>query len=229
MTLRRFLLTLCLPTAAACAGKPDATGEARTPAAPVTATAAPATADSSLIRADKARIQGSDSAKVWFIMASDFQCPFCRAFHDETWPRIEKDYVATGKIRVAFVNHPMPGHQFAMPAAEAAMCAAKQDRFWPMHDKLFQTQETWVKSANPQAIFDSLATSVGVRMDDWRSCVTTHATRGMIDADFDRTAQGGVTGTPGFFIGGQLAVVGAEPYGTFRRALDAAIAQAGGR
>jgi protein-disulfide isomerase len=228
MTPSRFALVLCLPIAVACAAKPDASPDAATLAAASTPAPAADATDTSLVRADKARIQGNENAKVWLLMSSDFQCPYCRAFHDETWPRIEADYVKTGKIRVAFVNHPMRGHQLAIPAAEAAMCAAKQDRFWPMHDKLFQTQDTWVNSGNPQQAFDSLATTLGLRMDDWRACVSSHATRAMIDNDFARSAQGGVTGTPSFFIGGQLAVVGAEPYGTFRQALDAAIAKAGG-
>jgi protein-disulfide isomerase len=183
--------------------------------------------DTALVRADKARIQGSESAKVWMIIASDFQCPYCKQFKEETYKQILKDYVAAGKIRVAFLNHPMSFHPNAIPAAEAAMCAGTQDRFWPMHDKLFETQERWSKLGNPQAVFDSLATSLSLRMESWRGCVTTHKTRPMVDSDFARSRAGGVEGTPSFFIGNRLAIVGVEPYANFRAALDAAIA--GGR
>ncbi|HET9424248.1 MAG TPA: thioredoxin domain-containing protein [Gemmatimonadaceae bacterium] len=227
MTLRHLAVALWLPLAA-CAGKPESTAETKTPSAP--AAAAPATSgDTSLLRADKARIQGSDSAKVWFVMSSDFQCPFCRSFHKEVWPRIEKEYVATGKLRVAFLNHPMSFHQFAIPAAEAAMCAGRQDRFWPMHDKLFEAQDAWAKGGRAAAVFDSLAGTLGIRMEEWRACTSSHATRAMVEADFARSSAGGVTGTPSFFIGDQLAVVGAEPYAAFRQAIEAALAKAGGR
>lgn len=227
MTLHKLVLTLCFPLAA-CAVKPDATSETQVASASATPAAVDAQ-DTSIVRADKARIKGSESAKVWLVTSSDFQCPYCRQFHHETWGSIEKDYVATGKIRVAFLNHPMPFHQFAIPAAEAAMCAGKQDKFYPMHDGLFATQERWVKSGNPQPIFDSLATSLGLRMEDWRSCVSTRATRAMVEADFERSKRGGVKGTPSFFIGDQLAIVGVAPYADFRKALDAAIAQANRR
>lgn len=226
MTLRKLALALCLPVAA-CTGKSDAAAETQAPAASASATPGANSQDTSLVRADKARIMGSESARVWFLMSSDFQCPFCRDFHGQTWHRIEKEYVATGKIRAAFVNHPMPFHQFAVPAAEAAMCAGKQDKFWPMHDGLFATQDKWVKSGRSQPVFDSLATSLGLRMEDWRSCMATHATRAMVEGDFEKSKNGGVTGTPSFFIGGELAIVGVAPYADFKKAIDAALARAG--
>src|SRR4051812_28536690 len=87
------LLTLAL---AACA-KPDA-------GAPATTTP-PAPFD--IGRVDKARQLGGENAKVWFIVGSDFECPFCREFETQAWPSIQRDYVRTGKVRVAFMNFPM--------------------------------------------------------------------------------------------------------------------------
>lgn len=226
MSLRRLIVAAAIPAIVACAGNPEAS-ESQAPAA---ATGAPAAATNpDLARIDKARMMGPESAKVWLIMASDFQCPYCKSFHDDTWPRLEKEYVATGKIRVAFLNHPMDFHQLAIPAAEAAMCAGKQDKFWPMHDSLFMNQEKWAKGGQPAAVFEALATSLRLDMTDWRACVSSRATRAMIEADFARSKAGGVSGTPSFFIGNppQLAIVGAESYAEFKKALDAAIAQAG--
>jgi protein-disulfide isomerase len=198
-----------------------------------TATAAPKSGldSASVDRADKARIQGAVTAKVWLVMASDFQCPFCKMFHDETYPRLVKDYVATGKIRIAYLNQPSGMHVHAVVAAEAAMCAALQDKFWPMHDGLFATQEHWEGMSDPAPVFDSLATSLQLQMSDWRSCTTSHATVPMIDGDHERVQKGGSSSTPSFFIsvGGTstLAVVGAQPYEEFKAALDAALAKAG--
>ena len=64
-------------------------------------------------------------------------------------------------------------------------------------------------------------------MADWRACMTSHKTRPLIDSDHARSVRGGVDGTPSFFIGNKLAIKGAEPYRTFRAALDSALAEAG--
>jgi protein-disulfide isomerase len=213
----------------ACQGKSGPSSEA-TPAATTAANAAgkAATTDPLLTRADKARIMGSDSAKLWLVESSDFQCPYCRQWHDETWEQVNKEYVATGKVRFAFINHPMPFHPFAIPAAEAAMCAAEQDKFWPMHDALYATQDNWTKK--PAApVFDSLATAFKLDMTAWRNCVSTHHTRPMIDSDLMRSKQGGVNGTPSFFIGQQMAMEGAQPFSQFKKALDSALAKAGSK
>src|ERR1043165_954215 len=156
----RLRLTLALLTLAlgACS-RPDADSKpaaAATPAPPF-----------DLAHVDKARQTGSESAKVWFIMGSDFECPFCRDFHDKAWPSIEQDYVRTGKIRVAFMNFPMnmkspPMHPRSVPAAEVAMCAGAQDKFWQMHDSLFATQDKWARAADPMPVWTSLARSLGL-------------------------------------------------------------------
>jgi protein-disulfide isomerase len=107
------------------------------------------------------------------------------------------------------------------------MCAAKQDKFWPMHDALFARQGEWTKTSSPDGTFETIAKSLGLRMNDWSQCVTSHATRAMIDADLARSKRGGVTGTPSFFIGQQLAIVGVAPWPDFKRTLDSTIAAAG--
>jgi protein-disulfide isomerase len=217
MLHRRLIVALCLAVVA-CA-KPDADSD------PQPAAGSPPPFD--LAQIDRSRQMGSGSAKVWFIMGSDFQCPYCKAFHDETWPRIEREYVKTGKLRVAFMHHPMEFHPRAIPAAEVAMCAGAQDRFWQMHDSLFVNQEKWVKAADPQPIFESLARSLGLQMDAWRNCVASHSTRAMVEQDFMRTSQVGIKGTPSFVIADSLAIVGAAPFADFKKALDEALAKAG--
>jgi protein-disulfide isomerase len=196
------------------------------------AAAPQATLDTASVRrADRARIQGSDSAKVWLVMSSDFQCPYCRMFHDDAYKRILSDYVATGKVRIAYWNQPSPMHVHAVVAAEAAMCAALQDKFWQMHDGLFATQDHWAGLPEPRPVFDSLANSLHLQMDQWRSCTASHATIPMIDTDHERARAGGATSTPTFFIsaGGRtgIGVIGAAPFEAFKAALDSALAVAG--
>jgi protein-disulfide isomerase len=181
-------------------------------------------ADTISERADRGRILGDSTARVWLIMASDFQCPFCKQWHDASFAGIVKDYVNKGRVRLAYLNYPLSQHQNAIPAAEAAMCASVQSKFWPLHDALFATQAKWETVKNPNPLFDSLATASGVNMKAYRTCVSRHLTLPMIEADRDRAKQSGVNSTPTFFIGDQVL---ASATADVRAALDEALAKAG--
>jgi protein-disulfide isomerase len=153
--------------------------------------------------ADRGRILGDSTAPVWVIMASDFQCPFCKEWETANYAKIVKNYVKTGKARLAFLNMPLSMHPNALPASEAAMCASVQNKFWPMHDTLFASQNEWETLPDPRAKFDSMTKALGVDMPAWRSCMAQHATLALIDADRDRARQAGVNSTPTFFVGNQ--------------------------
>ncbi|HEX7941404.1 MAG TPA: thioredoxin domain-containing protein [Gemmatimonadaceae bacterium] len=175
--------------------------------------------------ADRARIRGSETAKVWLVEVSDFQCPFCKQWHDETFAKIDQEYVKTGKVRLAYLNFPLSRiHKNAQAAAEAAMCAGVQGKFWELHESLFQTQPKWADLKSPLAVFDSLARAAKVEPKGWNNCMTTHATAKLIQADRDRSTQAGVESTPTFFVGDR-ALAGAYPVDTFRVVLDQAIAK----
>lgn len=190
------------------------------------APAASTTDSTSLLgKADRGRIRGDSSAKLWVVMVSDFQCPYCRQWHDQVFATVMRDYVATGKVRIAYLNFPLSIHQNAVPAAEAAMCASVQGKFWEMHDAIFRTQDQWAGLSDPKPMFDSLATSVGVAPAPFRSCIESNATRPMVLADEQRASSAGVKATPTFFIGSDQ-VEGAVPLPEFRAALDKALAGA---
>lgn len=175
-----------------------------------------------LRRADHARILGSATAPVWVVEVSDFQCPYCRQFHDESYAELKHAYVDSGKVRLAYVNFPLSMHHNAFAASETAMCAAAQDKFWQMHDALFTTQKQWEALPAPQPMFDSLAAAQGVDLTAFRKCVSGHLTKPMIEADIDRATKAGVESTPTFLIGGMM-VTGAQPIANFRRAIDSAL------
>src|SRR5207245_4378739 len=141
--------------------------------AETTAVASRAPTDSIITRADLARIQGSASAPLWVIEVSDFQCPYCKQWHDQTYNAFLEQYVKTGKVRLAYVNFPLASHVYAWPAAESAMCAGAQGKFWPMHDALFATQTRWEATSTPMVVFDSLAQANGLDMQRWRDCVSS--------------------------------------------------------
>jgi protein-disulfide isomerase len=180
--------------------------------------------DSVSAAADRGRIRGSADAPLWLFEVSDFQCPYCKQWHDASFAAIDSEYVKTGKVRLAYLNYPLSGiHPNARAAAEAAMCASVQDKFWQMHGSLFETQRRWESQPNPVPTFDSLAVAAGVDAKAWRDCMTSHATAKLIDADHDRSSTAGVRSTPTFFVGDQK-LEGAYPTDSFRVAIDRALA-----
>src|SRR6267142_3546043 len=180
--------------------------------------------DSDDVKADLARIQGSPTAKVWVIEVSDFQCPFCRQWHEETYQKLRDEFVKTGKVRLAYVNFPLAQHTYALPAAEAAMCAGVQGKFWEMHDALFTNQAKWETLPAPAAFFESVARAAGVDVARWRQCVQSRKMTPLIMADQDRARVAGAASTPSFMIGDKL-LVGTQPIENLRSAIDSALAK----
>ena len=181
--------------------------------------------DSLAKMADRARIRGTETAQVWLVEVSDFQCPFCKQWHDETFAKLDQEYVKTGKIKIAYLNFPLTRiHKNAQIAAEAAMCAGVQGKFWELHSALFQTQSRWAEAKTPIVVFDSLAHAAGVNLKTWDGCMASHAMAKLIEADRDRSAKAGVESTPTFFVGDR-ALAGAYPVDTFRVAIDQALAK----
>ena len=179
--------------------------------------------DALIARADLGRIAGRDSAAVWLVVVSDFQCPFCKRWHEETHPRIEANYVRSGKVRIAYLNLPISTHRNAQPAHEAAMCAAEQGAFWPVADALFATQNDWKSKFDVVPYFDSLATRHTPDDARFRRCIADGHTRALISTDVARVTRMGIGSTPSFIVGNRL-IVGAQPYAAFAEVLDAALA-----
>lgn len=214
------------PAGGARAGSATAAGEVAS--GPTTRVTTSGLTDSVSSAADRGRIRGSENAPVWLIEISDFQCPYCKQWHDQSFAVLDREYVQTGKVHLAYLNFPLTSiHANARAAAEAAMCASVQNKFWPLHDTLFSTQARWEGTANALAIFDSLAVAAGVNAPAWRACMASHATLPLIEADRDRSKSAGVQSTPTFFVGDRK-FEGAYPPDSFRVAIDAALAKARG-
>lgn len=206
--------------------KANGHGAADTPSAAGSPVAvAGALTDSLSKTADSSRIQGSPSAKIWVIEVSDFQCPYCKEWHDATYKMVLDDYVKTGKVRMAYVNFPLSIHAHAHRAAIAAMCAGAQNKFWQMHDALFASQTNWEAEADPTASFDTLAKSVGVDDAKYRACLTSPSIAALVAGDQQRAKGGGVTATPSFWVGGKL-IEGAIPTSEMKAAIERALAGA---
>lgn len=174
---------------------------------------------------DGAAIRGKPDARLAIVEFSDFECPFCGRYSRETFERVSREYMDSGKVRYAFRNYPLVNlHPHAMKASQAAMCAAEQGKFWEMHKRLF---------ANQQKLGDAdlreTAAALGINLPVYDRCVASDAVSVRIRKDQDEGARAGVTGTPFFFVGtlqsdGTLKVVrrlsGAQPYDSFKSVLD---------
>lgn len=84
---------------------------------------------------------GNDNAKVTLIEFSDYQCPFCERHFTQTESQLKKEYIDTGKVKLYYRDFPLSQiHSGAQKGAEAARCAADQDKYWQYHDLVFQNQ-----------------------------------------------------------------------------------------
>jgi protein-disulfide isomerase len=170
------------------------------------------------------RTKGSPTAPVTVYEMSDFQCPYCKRFARETFPRIEQSYIAPGKVRWVFINFPLTSvHVHAAAAGELALCAAKQRGFWRVHDLLFQYQETWAPLKEVGPFFVSLADSAGLSKPALLACLQAPETREDLKAEAEGSQRSGATSTPSFYIEGGL-MEGAVPFEVFRRVLDSVYA-----
>lgn len=169
------------------------------------------------------RTKGVATAPVTVYEMSDFQCPFCKRFATETFPLIEKEYIATGKVRWIFINFPLESiHPNAMAAAEFASCASVQGRFWQAHDFLYARQDSWAKLKDPGQYFMAQAKTLGLKPDGMLRCLQGGQSRKLVRDDAAGAARSGASSTPTFYIEGGL-MSGAQPIEVFRPILDSIV------
>lgn len=170
------------------------------------------------------RSKGSPKAPVTVYEMSDFQCPYCRKFAQETFPELERRYIRTGKVRWVFINFPLTDiHAHAAAAAQLALCAAKQNGFWRVHDLLFQYQDTWAPLKEAGPFFVSLADSARLSKQAVLTCLEAPETLQAVQADAEGAVRSGAGSTPTFYIEGGL-LEGAVPLSVFRQVLDSVYA-----
>lgn len=175
------------------------------------------------VSVDDDAVKGDPDAPVTIVEFSDFECPFCARFYDQTYGQIVDTYVETGQVKLVFRDFPLNFHPNAQKAAEAAECAGEEsdEMFFLMHDKIF---EDGVSSNMDDYV--AYAESIGVDdVDAFEECLTSGAMAEEVQADFAQGQSYGVTGTPAFFINGQL-VSGAQPFANFEQIIEAELAAA---
>ena len=165
-----------------------------------------------------APFKGGSDAKVTIVEYSDFQCPFCSK-GAIVIAEVEKKY--GNKVKVVFKNFPLPFHNQARLAAEAAFCANEQGVkfFWKMHDAMFGDQSKLDKDN----LYAS-AKKIGVKEAEFKTCLEATKYKAVIDADMAEGQKLGIKSTPSFFVNGKL-VNGAQPLEVFSEVIDEELAK----
>lgn len=168
------------------------------------------------VAADGSYAIGPADAPITIVEFSDYQCPFCRRWHQEVYQSLLAAY--PGQIRLVYRHLPLTSiHPDAFPAAEAAMCAGEQNAYWQYHEKLFASELLG------DEIYRQYAQELGLDTTAFETCLTEHKYQQAIQADSDFAVNLGVRSTPTFFING-LAVVGAQPLEVFKQVIDKELA-----
>lgn len=155
---------------------------------------------------------GDPNAPATIDIFEDFQCPACRNFTEKTEPLVIQNLVATGKARYVFHNYPFLDDQAARKesdqAANAAMCANEQNKFWDMHSILYANWNGENLGAFTDRRLQAMAENIGLDMNAFNSCFNANKYQAEIQADLQLGQQMGVSGTPSVFMNGQPVVQG---------------------
>ena len=168
-------------------------------------------------------VRGDPHAPVTLLEYSDFTCGYCEKFFHETWPRLSTQYVENGKIRFVYRDFPRSPTGPALHAAKAARCAADQQAYWPMHDRLF--------SSGGQYSLEQLrdyAKELGLNAPQFAQCLDSERHVAAIYQDRLEGGSLGIRGTPGFVLfltdlpeDGEIVLIpGAFPFEVFQEQID---------
>ncbi|MGA2041399.1 MAG: thioredoxin domain-containing protein [Bryobacteraceae bacterium] len=165
-----------------------------------------------------AQMLGSKDAPVTMVEFTDYQCPYCQAFHTQTFGELKKNFIDTGKVRFYSRDLPLDSmHPDAMRAAEAGRCAAAQGQFWKLRDIMSHHPD----KLDLASLLDD-AEFLKLDVTAFRACVVSERYKNDVQADMMEAMRIGSDGTPAFVVGKSTAegiegdlLVGAQPYNTF--------------
>lgn len=177
-----------------------------------------------LVRGGNDSSLGDVNAPVVIEEYSDFQCPYCARFFSDTFPKIYSNYIVTGKVRFIYRDFPLGGHQQAFPAAVATRCAGEQGEYWGMHEAIFINMNQWSQSLDANSVFSAIAKKLKLDVKDFNACIASGNYDDAIAKDRADGQARGISGTPGFFINGQI-VKGALPFEDFQRIIEEELAK----
>jgi protein-disulfide isomerase len=184
-------------------------------------------AQGKFVSVDDDPVLGNANAKVTIIEFGDYQCPSCRLFWREIEPRLKKEYVDTGKVKLVFRDFPIKEiHPDATAAAMAAQCAADQGKYWEYHDRIFREQDKGTDDVVRFKAADLKKWGAAIRLDGaaFNACVDSARYQDEVAKDYADGIAVGIQGTPTFFINGRF-VGGAQSFPVFKKIIDEELAR----
>ncbi len=178
--------------------------------------------DRGKIESGGAAVKGEEGSAITIVEFSEYECPFCKRYVDETYPQILDEY--GDKIRYIFRDYPLPFHPQAQKMAEVARCAGDQDQYWEMHDLLFENRDKWAEKQDVSADVTGYVSQLGLDKEEFDDCLDSGKYTQAVKDDMALGQSVGVQGTPTFFINGQR-LVGAQPFSAFKAIIDAELGQ----
>ncbi|NMJ77255.1 thioredoxin domain-containing protein [Nanohaloarchaea archaeon] len=189
------------------------------------------TVDMSKIDMEGEPVLGQEDAPVTMVIYEDYQCPFCKRFETQTFPKIKSNYVDSGDVKVVWKDFPAPslGHDWSEPAAAATECVYREggnEAFWNVNKKVFEKAKTLTRgedeftTENIQSRIKEFASEEGVSESAVQSCIEND--NPMQEVNEDKQGILGITsniGTPTAVVNGKK-VVGAQPYPQFETVIE---------
>lgn len=162
-------------------------------------------------------VKGSPNAPITIVEFSEYQCPFCAQYVEGAYVQLWAEY--GNQIRYIFRDYPLPFHQHAQKASEAARCAGDQGDYWGYHDLLFAGQSQWSAQSTVDDVFEGYAKELGLNTSQFSDCLSQGKFTQAVKNDFALGQRVGVSGTPSFFINGRL-LVGSQPFSAFQAVIE---------
>lgn len=152
--------------------------------------------DLSKIGLDDDPVMGDENAQIAIVEFSDFECPYCAGFHQQSFGKVKKDYIDSGKVKFIYRDMPLDFHAQAEGAAIVAYCAGDQGKYYEMHDLLFKNSKKL-----GDGLYDKLAMDLKLDQDKFEDCRNGTAAKKEVRSDLADAQNIGQFGTPAFFIG----------------------------
>jgi len=164
---------------------------------------------------------GDEDAPVTIIEFSDFQCPYCERWANETGTKIKDQYIDDGLVRLGYWHFPFLGNE-SVWAAEASECAAEQNAFWAYHDYLYQPQVGEQGKSFSKENLKQFAADLDLDTEAFNECLDSGKFTQFVQSQRSVAQQIGVSSTPTFLINGE-PVVGAQPFPAFESVIEQAL------
>ena len=171
--------------------------------------------------AESPHIRGNPNAPVTLEEFGDFECPPCGSFATFV-EQLLKEY--DSKLRLVFRNFPLPAHEHAHEAAQAAEAAGLQDHFWEMYDMLYREQVFWSYAPNTRELFESYAEKIGLNLDQFKRDIDSEKVKERVDSDHALGDSLGIKLTPTIYINNQPIDPKEKNPAGVRAAINAALA-----